>query len=80
MKGGMNPEDDGNAAQAHGSEKGDLVSKENLPPIRDLMLSIRKEKEHETTVQCVLVLRLQALLFPGSDASFGCSDFFCDPP
>jgi hypothetical protein len=80
MTGDTHPEGDGNAAQAPGSEKRDLVSKENLPSIRDLMASIRKEKEHETIVRGLLLMRLQALFSPGSEASFGCSDFFCDPP
>jgi hypothetical protein len=59
MKGDTNPEGDGNTAQAPGSERRKPESKKNLPSIRDLMQSIRKEKEHETIVQCVLVLRLQ---------------------
>jgi hypothetical protein len=80
MKGDTNPEGDGNAAQAPGPEKRSLASKENLPSIRELMQSIRKEKEHEAIVQGVIIMRLQALFFPGSGAPFGRSDFFCDPP
>ena len=61
MKGDTNPEGDGDTAQAPGSERRQLVSKKNLPSIRDLMQSIREEKYHETIVQCILVLRLQEL-------------------
>ena len=64
MTGDTHPEGDGNAAQAPGSEKRDLVSKENLPSIRELMLIIRQEKELEAIIQGLLVMRLQALLNP----------------
>jgi hypothetical protein len=64
MRGDTNPEDNGNSAQAPGSEKRSLASKENLPSIRELMLIIRQEKELEAIIQGLLVMRLQALLNP----------------
>ena len=75
MKGETNPKDDGNTTQAPGSGKRNLASKENLPSIWILMHSIRKEKEHETLVQGVLVMRLK--LSPGSDASFRFHELVC---
>jgi hypothetical protein len=65
MKDDTNPEGDGDTAQAPGSEKRDLVSKEKLHSIRDLIQSIGKEREHEIIVQCILVLRLQEILLAG---------------
>jgi hypothetical protein len=61
MKDDTNPHGDEGTAQAPGSEGRELASKKNLPSIRDLMQSIRKEKEREIIVQCVLVLRLQEI-------------------
>jgi hypothetical protein len=61
MKDDTNPEEDENTAQVPGSERRNTVSKKNLPSIRDLIQSIRKEREHEIIVQCILVLRLQEI-------------------
>jgi hypothetical protein len=73
MKDDANPRGDGNTAQAPGSEKRDLASKEKLLSIRDLMQSIGKEREHEIIVQCILVLRLQEICLQGSGSYKGSS-------
>jgi hypothetical protein len=44
MKDDTNPEEDENTAQVPGSERRNTVSKKNLPSIRDLIQSIRKER------------------------------------
>ena len=61
MKDDANPRGDRDTAQTPGSERRNLASKENLPSIRDLIVSIRKEKEHESILRCILVLRLQEI-------------------